>query len=250
MSTIYTRKNIAKLISISLCLSSSVEAVAASSFGDMISSLRESTATDYNYVGARVGVVVPSRTQGNSDLQGISGSTASAYGLSLGHKFMDRFAAEIEYTYRNKSNLNNTVLIHTGSSINTTNTWGVKSNTLMLNLSADLLTHEMIRPYVKLGAGFSKNKSDDYVQNSNNEITTWARKNHTSIAWQAAFGLNFVTSKMIDTNFEYAFLNRGKFKTYDNATYVNGNISTSQDSTARTGYLKEQVITVGFKVKF
>ena len=248
MSTI--PKKITKLIAISLLLSSSVEAMADSSFKDMMSFLNSSTATDYNYVGVRGGVVVPGKTEGNTDLQGTSGSTTSVYGISLGRKFMDRFAAEVEYSYRNSSSFNNTSLINGTVPTNSKNTWGVKSQTLMLNVAADLLTHETIRPYVKLGMGFSKNKSENYIQSTGTKSSTWAGKNNTSFAYQAAFGLNFATSKMIDTNFEYAFINRGQFKTYDRVTNVRSNGITETDSTARKGTLKEQVITVGFKVKF
>jgi opacity protein-like surface antigen len=243
-------KNTAKLIVMSLVLSSSIEAMAASSFKDMMSFLNTSTATDYNYVGARGGAVIPGKTEGNSDLQGTSGSTTSLYGLSLGRKFMDIFAAEVEYTYRNSSSLNNTSLVNGAVATNSKNTWGVKSQTLMLNLAADLITHDLIRPYVKLGMGFSKNKAEDYVQSTNANVTTWAGKNNTSFAWQAAFGLNFTTSKMIDTNFEYAFVNRGQFRTYDRSINVRSNSTTETENTAKKGNLKEQVITVGFKVKF
>jgi len=162
---------------------------------------------------------------------------------------MDIFAAEVEYTYRNSSSLNNTSLVNGTTATNSKNTWGVKSQTLMLNLAADLITHDLIRPYVKLGIGFSKNKSEDYVQSTNANVTTWAGKNNTSFAWQAAFGLNFTTSKMIDTNFEYAFVNRGQFRTYDRSTNVRSNSATETENTAKKGNLKEQVITVGFKVK-
>lgn len=210
--------------------------------------LGESTTTDYNYIGAKGGVATPSSTEGNSDLQSVAGNITYSGGIFVGRKFMDRYGFEIEFSQRGHSDIDSSNL---ANDVNTTNNWGVSAKTVMLNLTADLLTHETIRPYIKLGAGFSRNKADNYIHNSNNTTTTWNGKTGTEFAWNAGIGLSLATYKSIDTFFEYAFINRGKFETYNGATLsTGGSTFADSDSNAKFGYLREQIVSVGFKVKF
>jgi opacity protein-like surface antigen len=200
--------------------------------------------TDYNYIGASAGIAFPTNIGGNSELKNTSGRTASNLGTSIGRKMIDRFGVEVEYSYRNKSDISN------AGTNSVSNNWGVSANTIMLNLTADLLKHEMIRPYIKGGFGLSINKANNYININNQATNTWSSKSTRSFAWQVALGLNFTTFKNIDTNFEYAFVNRGKFKTANCPTYITSQINESTNDSARIGYLTEQVISIGFKIKF
>jgi opacity protein-like surface antigen len=189
-----------------------------------------------------------SNTQGNSDLQSVSGNSSYTVGAFVGRKFMDRFGAELEYMYRGKSDIDSS---NTGAISKTTNSWGASANTFMFNVTADLLTGYAVRPYVKLGAGASRNKADQYKYTTNDITGVWASKTTTHFAWQAGFGVNIATSKAIDTNIEYAFVDRGEFKTATGETITVGGASDfASASAAKTGKLRDQVVTIGFKVKF
>ena len=204
--------------------------------------------TDYFYAGLKTGAVIPGNTQGNSDLQSVTGNTSYTVGVSAGMKFMDRFAAELEYMYRGKSDIDSSTTLNSTVS---TQSWDVSANTFMFNMTADLLTGYAVRPYVKLGAGASSNKAADYVYKTNGTMTTWKGKTQTEFAWQAGFGVNIATSKMIDTNIEYTYVDLGEFKTETGATLTasNGEV-TSVNQAAKTGKMRDQVVTIGLKFKF
>jgi opacity protein-like surface antigen len=207
--------------------------------------------TDYFYAGVKAGTVMPGNTQGNSDLQSVTGDKTYTAGVSFGRKFQDRFAVELEYMYRGKSDVDSSSQV---GSANATNSWDVSANTFMVNMTADLLTGYAVRPYVKLGAGASSNNSSDYVFVNNGTTTTWKGRTTTEFAWNAGFGVNINTSKMIDTNIEYAYVDRGQFETNSGATILTeGGVSGTASSAvaaARTGKLRDQVVTVGLRFKF
>jgi opacity protein-like surface antigen len=208
-----------------------------------------SSDTDYFYAGVKAGVAVPSNIEGTSDLQSVAVDTSYTAGVFFGRKFMDRFSAELEYMYRGKSDIDNSVKT---SSETVTNSWGVSANTFMLNVTADLLTGYAVRPYVKLGAGASSNKASDYIYTDGSGTNTYTGKTSTEFAWQAGFGVNIATSQMIDTNIEYIYIDRGEFKTESGLTSVSssGTVSVDNRATAKTGKLRDQLITVGIKFKF
>lgn len=215
----------------------------AMSFGD-----GPKSDTDYFYAGLKTGAVIPGNTQGNSDLQSVTGNSTYTVGASAGMKFMDRFAVELEYMYRGKSDIDSSSKVDVATS---SNSWDVSANTFMFNMTADLLTGYAVRPYVKLGAGASSNKAADYVYTSNSSSETWKGKTQTEFAWQAGFGVNIATSKMIDTNIEYTYVDRGEFKTGTDVTLVSSNGAvTSSTQAAKTGKMRDQVVTVGLKFKF
>ena len=57
---------------------------------------------------------------------------------------------------------------------------------------------------------------------------------------------------MIDTNIEYVYIDRGEFKTESGLSSLSNSGTASVDSTAaaKTGKLRDQLITVGIKFKF
>ena len=207
--------------------------------------------TEYNYVGVRGGVIVPSSIQGDTNLKGTTPETAYTAGIAFGRQLTERFGAEIDYSYRAKNNIKNSNASLGSQSYS--DTWAVRSNTFMINGIANLLEgKQALMPYFKAGIGLSNNKSDDYVNitnNNNGPLTrTWKGKSKSVFAWQAAFGLNIAIN---DMSFEYAYIDRGKFETHSDqhsSPYTDG--KPTIPSTAKTGYLKEQVVTIGFKVKF
>lgn len=214
---------------------------------------KSTSTTDFYYADIKAGMIAPSTIQGNSDLQSVTPNTSYTAGFALGRKFMDRFGAELQYMYRGKSDINSSSAGTTGNN-SVSNKWSVSANTFMFNMTADMLTGSMIRPYVKLGAGLSMNKSGQYsyTTSSGGASTTrsWNGKTSSHFAWQAGFGLAMATSDAIETKIEYAFVDRGEFKTGSNMTTTTSASSYTTTSQNKTGKLREQVITLGIGCKF
>lgn len=200
---------------------------------------------DFFYVDAKGGAIAPSTTQGNSDLQSVTPNSTYTLGLAFGKKFMDRFGAELEYMYRGKSDIDN-------SAGTISNTWSVSANTFMFNLTADMVTGSMIRPYAKVGVGYSINDAGQYKYTTLTNTQTWKSDNSSHFAWQAGFGLAMNTSEMIETKIEYAFVDRGEFKTGSGAATVTSDGESNFDSasSARTGKLRDHTITLAVGYKF
>ena len=206
-------------------------------------------ATEYNFATVKAGGVFPTSLEGNSGLN--TGGTTYTAGFEMGRKFMDRYSVGFEYMHRGKNTAHAYDSGVTPSQNNTS--WSAQSDTFMLNLAADLITDSKIRPYFKVGAGISKNKSFDYTVNSASQsgeqyLYTYPGKTENKFAWQAGAGLTMNTSAMFDTQLEYMFVDRGEIRTSDN--YSTQGISGTVISPARTGKLKEHLLTVGIKFKF
>lgn len=201
---------------------------------------------DYNFAVVKAGGVFPTSLEGNSGLN--TGDTTYTAGFEAGRKLMDRYAVSFEYMYRGK----NTAHAYDTSVVpqRKDTSWSASSNTFMLNAAADLVTDYKIRPYVKAGLGISMNKSYDYrnhtTENDDQATFIYSGKTTNDFAWQLGAGLSMNTCSKFDTQLEYMFVSRGDVKTEDN--YVNG--STTTNSPARTGQLKDHVVTVGIKFKF
>ena len=223
-------------------------AILSSCAVNAISLLPASTGTDYNYVGVRAGGVFPGNTRGNSDLQSVSADTTYTAGIAVGRKIMDRFSVEIEYMNRGESDLNSSSL---SNSDNVKNSWGVSSNTLMLNLAVDVITGTPITPYLKFGMGASRNEASQYIYSDSTGSTAWGSKASTKFAWQTGFGVNMSVTKTTDANIEYAYIDRGEFRTKNGSTFSGSGlvINNSEDS-PKLGKLREQVLTAGFKLRF
>ncbi len=219
----------------------------ASASAKMLSFMPESTDSDYNYVGGRAGGIFPLKVNGNTDLQALSPDANYTLGFSVGRKIKDRFAVEFEYMNRGESDIKDT-----SSAGAVVNEWSVKANTLMLNAAVDIITDAAVRPYVKLGVGASRNEAGEYEYTSTRNSKFWGSNLSTKLAWQAAIGGNMAITKSIDANIEYAYIDRGKFKTKNGykLVYSDGETIYESDSGPKVGYLREQAVTLGVKYKF
>jgi opacity protein-like surface antigen len=217
----------------------SSSAVSAASF------IPASTDTDYNYAGIKAGGVLPGDIQGNTDLQNSSGNKAYTAGMFVGRKIQDRFAVELEYMNRGNSDINSSY-----SGANARDSWSVKADTFMLNMVVDVMTDTKVRPYFKIGLGASVNKSNPYVSYNNGTTQTWGGKTVTKFAWQVGLGVDMPVNKTISTIFAYSYVNRGKFKTQNGYSEIDGLGSSYTKGSPQTGKLRDQSLTVGLKFKF
>ena len=205
-----------------------------------------SDAMEYNFVDIKGGLVQPTKMTGNSNLT--TANTTYTAGLEVGRKFMATYGLSLEYSHRGPSTAGNNDAGGTQY-----NNWKVQSDTLMVNMTADLLKDTGIKPYAKLGFGASRNKAGDYIATLDNSrypvsTATWSGKTSSSFAWQAGVGLTMPTHPMFDTKVEYVFINRGQAKTKEN--FTSSDTGKKMTAPARTGKLQDHVFTIGFRVKF
>ena len=191
-----------------------------------------------NFVTIRAGIDQPTVAENNSNIANVK--TTYVGGIEVGRKFLDRFAVSLEYNHRGKSDF----MIDNDYPNEETlsRSWAAKSDTVMANLSADLIQDSKITPYVKVGLGLSRNKA--YSFNSYNGVSTmpFNQKNSTKFAWQVGVGMTLNTSQMIDTDIAYMFTNRGKIATCPNIAETT--------TSARYTQLKDHSVTIGIKIKF
>jgi opacity protein-like surface antigen len=201
---------------------------------------------DYNYFKVKAGSVQPTTLDGNSGLN--TGDSTFIAGFAVARKFMDQFAAEIEYTHRGK----NTAKYSTPDSLGSTSSWDAKADTMMFNLSGDLTKDDKIRPYLKAGIGYSRNKASDYITTtSSGSILRYTGRTTNEFAYQLGAGLSMAITPTVSTDFEYMYVNRGKIKTKSSYTMTDSDgESINIPSNAKTGKLKEYVITIGITIKF
>jgi opacity protein-like surface antigen len=208
---------------------------------------------NFNYIGIKAGIAMPSNLGGNSKLSGYSTDNVATYGFMVGRKINDIFALEFEYMYRSNSDTSVNTSVPNGPS---NFTWGAKTNTFMFNASVDIIKHRLFRPYVKAGIGYSNNNADNYVSTATNnsgalvqqETYNGATKNE--FAWQVGVGLNMTLNKTFDIDIEYMYVDRGKIKTDAGYTYVTPTQSGFNSSSSLNSKLVDNVITVGLKIKF
>ena len=200
------------------------------------------TRANYSYFGIKAGIALPTNLNGNSQLSGQSGDATSSYSAFVGKKFMDIFSVEIEYMRRGKSTITNSV---ENVDVPGKYSWSAKSNAFMLNVSADITKGRVIRPYIKAGVGVARNDANNFIITSNSDTQTYKGKTTTNFTWQVGMGMNVVLNRNIDIMLEYMYVDRGKIKTeagYNSAGFFN-------PVPAKTGKLKDNIITVGLKIK-
>lgn len=210
----------------------------------------------YLYFTLKAGSVMPTTYRDNSPVSGSSGDTTYTVGAAFGKKFIDRLALELEYMHKSKSDVSNS--INTKSTAGSqTNSWSSKSDTFMLNLSADIIKHRVFRPYVKAGIGFSINDADTFTTNiafagSPSTSKTYVNdgQTETCLAWQIGTGLNINVNKNIDAQIEYMYIDRGKIQTSSTTIYTDtSGSSSSLTGSPYTGKIRDNVVTLGLKFK-
>jgi opacity protein-like surface antigen len=200
---------------------------------------------DYNYVTVKAGLDQPTiNSNNNANVSNVDGTYLA--GIEVGRRFMDMFAAGLEYSYRGKSNFK--ISNDTNNNVTNNYTWAARSDVFMANVAVDLMKDSFVTPYAKLGLGAARNKSYNYVQTTTSLTKTYSGKTKTNFAWQIGLGCNIPQNETLDLDLAYMFTDRGKTET---ASYYNTNVTTANtNSAAKTIKLKDHAITFGIKFKF
>ncbi|MCT4634859.1 MAG: outer membrane beta-barrel protein [Rickettsiales bacterium] len=204
---------------------------------------------EYNFATVKAGGVFPTSLEGNSGLN--TGDTTYAVGFEVGRKIMNRYAVSLEYRHRGKNTAHG-YGVEVENSNGNSNSWSARSDAIMLNGAVDLVVDSKVVPYFKVGLGAARNKSNDYRNKTTDPdglMSTQVFSGDTvnKFAWQAGAGLNMSTCSMFDTQIEYMFVDSGEITTKVNYVDASG---VTQNSPARTGRLKDHVLTIGLKFKF
>lgn len=199
--------------------------------------------TPYKFVGIKAGLVQPTPLYGNTGLD--TGKPTSAAGFLIGTKFHEIISVDLEYMHRGKNTTENTSPGETGNSTS----WSAESDTVMLNLSIDIMTDSRITPYLRGGAGIAKNKSYTYTiyDPEIQENSYYPGKTTNSFAWQAGLGVNFEAKSKMITTIEYMFVNRGSLRT---ESYHLDEDSVKYNTDDIHAHLTDHIITFGLKMKF
>lgn len=196
----------------------------------------------YNFFTVKAGIAQPTNL-GNTAAS--NGSTTYTAGTVLGRKFMDIFSVDGEYMLRGNSKFSSSTNLVQPS--NEFGSWNIRSNTFTLNASVDLVNTPVITAYVRAGAGISINRSSNYTYNNEGNISTYPGKTTNSFAWQVGLGANFKSTKMLDTQVEYMFVDRGKVSTQ---AYYTTSSGTNVSAPPISGRLKDHTVTIGLKFNF
>ncbi len=199
--------------------------------------------TPYKFAGVKAGIVQPTPLYGNTGLD--TGEPTSAAGALIGIKFHKMLSVDLEYMHRGK---NTTQDSSPGETDNPTS-WSTESDTLMLNLSVDIMTDSRATPYLRGGVGMAYNQSYTYtIYDTETESNSYYPGETTNnFTWNAGFGVNFKATPIIITELEYMFVNRGEIKTqpyYLDDNGVKYNLSPIH------AHLADHVLTFGLKMKF
>jgi len=202
-----------------------------------------------NYVTVKAGLSQSTELSGSKFNFGTGKPTYIA-GIAVGRKFMDHFGVELEYMHSGNRKYKSTSGFTSGSP-DGSRSWGVMTDSFMLNFSADLPTESTITPYVKVGLGASRNSADKLIFTSINagptNSYTYAKKAKTNFAYQGGAGLNVALNPRSDVQLEYMFINRGKMES--NAGYRN-HLGDLSNTSALKAQLYEHIATIGLKIKF
>lgn len=97
----------------------------------------------------------------------------------------------------------------------------------------------------------SISEAGEYEYSTTSKSKYWGSALSTKLAWQAAIGGTISITKSIDANIEYAYIDRGKFRTKNGYKQVFPDGETTyENSESKVGYLREQAVTLGIKYKF
>lgn len=175
---------------------------------------------DFNFVTIKAGLDQPVVSNNNANVYSVD-STYMA-GIEVGRSFKELFAVSVEYNHKGLSNFN---------TADTSKSWGVKSDALMLNLSASLMQDAIVTPYIKAGVGASMNRVNNYVTTD----ATYSANTKTNFAWQVGLGVNMPYNDHFDVDLAYMFTDRGKAETKNNTKSV---------------ILKDHAMIIGIKFKY
>ena len=191
------------------------------------------TDTDHStfYLKISGGPSLPSKVGG--DFPGASITSSAVYGAALGYNFNKNFSADLSFDYR-PSYKNNFTDTEDNFSYNYLTK--IKSLSLMANIYYNFNSFYNFIPYVTVGGGIAKNKTEDSIMKISDKThsfnTTLSGSTKNNFIYKAGLGVKYNVRNNLDIGIQYQFINLGKFET--GKTFLDG----SEVKEKHTGKLK------------
>lgn len=172
-----------------------------------------------------------------------------AVSAALGKKIYKDFSLDVEYNYRHPAKVK---MYNVDSQTTTYQEWKVTSHMITLNGKLFVLPSYNIKPYIRAGIGMSLNKSSDYVTAAfnNSSSTHYPGKISYALAAQLGGGISMIHSQSLNSEIEYMYSNRGKFKTQGKRVTRTSRAERAESVPPHDGKIKDHIITYGFIMRF
>lgn len=177
--------------------------------------------------------------------------TATAFGLSAGKYLTDNFRLELELIKRN--NYEYTARETDSDDYSYKNS--VDATALFINGFYDFQSFAMgstsITPYLGVGVGISRNKTDDETQYYLGSPDGYVTKGKTisEFAYKFSVGTLFSVSKNLSVDLNYQYVNLGEFEG-GKTVYYNGAYDNTLDEGLNGGEIKSHELMVGLQYTF
>lgn len=193
-----------------------------------INCIAKDTDTDNNnfYIKINGGPSLPSKVGG--DFPGASITNSMVYGAALGYDFNKHFSAELSFERRGKykNNYSYTEIDHDDGddeSIFHSYITKIKSSAIMANLYYNFDSYYNFTPYITIGGGLAKNKTDNTIKYTSSDYYkstgSLSKSEKNNLVYKVGLGAKYKIKNNIEIGIQYQFIDLGKFRT--------GNIITS-----------------------
>jgi opacity protein-like surface antigen len=177
--------------------------------------------------------------------------SGSTFGLSIGKHIIDNFRLELEVLKRNGYTFN---AIPNGSARHFS-TGDVESSSVFVNALYDFnaftLDNKTITPYIGVGVGLSRNKSDRFIAFQDNERVHIDETNSTNeLAYKFSAGMvvSLTESMFLDVGYQYVKL--GDFESGNTYTDFDNNQTQNYITPIRGGEIDAHELIIGLRFNF
>jgi opacity protein-like surface antigen len=170
----------------------------------------------------------------------VSPSLIGGYQWQRCTTWLPAYSASLNYTYLPNTTLDGVIYQNSlADAKNFTFKYNTSEQTLMLKLKADLYRYYQFMPYVSVGAGFSRNRVNNYSDTPIPGETIQEREDafgsatNTQFAKSIGAGVDFWLGQKVQASLGYEYTNYGDIKTsYGSAALANNRLTNKVSSNA------------------
>jgi opacity protein-like surface antigen len=201
------------------------------------------------FVQGSIGVNRPSHFGGNASLDQLKNS--AFYSVSIGRSINNLLNCALEFNRSERS--------ATGTDIKSPrlppNAWSIKSYGIFFNGMLNMTNEEKVRPYMKLGMGYSFNKVGAYTrilgpshQSLEPRVYHAPGISKNNAAYQIGVGVIFQGSTHYYFNIDYSMIFRGRVEAANYAIFEE--TGDFVKFTPVSGKLIDNIVSVGVRFRF
>lgn len=209
--------------------------------------------TDNNnfYFKVNGGPSLPSKVGG--DFPGASITNSMAYAVAVGYDFNKHFSADLSFERRGKYK-NNYFYTDSDNEEIVSNTYitKIKSTSIMANLYYNFDSYYNFTPYITIGGGVAKNKTDNTIIYTNSDdfvsVGSLSKSEKNNFIYKVGLGTKYRIKSNIEIGIQYQFIDLGKFRTGNTITI--NQISNTSNQNTEYGRLKSNELLLTATYKF